>query len=212
MSMGTRTAIISFPIKLVAGETEGATTTTQEGEFEEVLTNAKNDIQEQIDDALGEDALNQETLEALTEFVKTTDKQGLQTLSQFAKNPQQLVENELLASLGRAGIHGALAAALVTAIIATPALIRTIVKAMAVKGASLNQDFHRFFDEEAQLGFDRSLQYRRFTGLDVVIMNDNRQLILLDPGFVTSNLVDVETTRSIRNSSNTTQYGYVTGM
>ncbi len=190
MSMGTRTAIISFPIKLVAGETEG-----KEGAS-----------------VAEETGVDSETVEALTDFIKTTDKQGLQTLSKFAKNPTGLVQNELLGILGKAGIHGALAVAIIGAILASPEIIRAIVKALAVKGAALNQDFHRFFDEEAQLGFARELQYRRSTGLDVVITNDNRSLILIDPGFVTNNLVDVEMTRAIRNNSNTTQYGYTTGM
>ena len=190
MSMGTPTAIISFPIKLVAGKVEG-----EEGGS--------------VTDETGVDS---ETVEALTDFIKTTDKKGLQTLSKFAKNPSGLVQNELLGILGKAGVHGALAVAIITAIIAAPELIRTIVKAMSVKGGSLNQDFHRFFEDEAILGFDRELQYRRFSGLDVVITNDNRQLLLIDPGFVSNNLVDVERTRAIRNSSNSTQYGYVTGM
>lgn len=214
MSMGARTAVISFPIKLVAGDVEGAPskTGTSEQEFDDILANFKNDIQEQIDDVIGPEGVDQETLESLTDFIKTTDKKGLQTLSKFAKNPTNMVQGELMGILGKAGIHGALAVAIISAIIATPEIIRTIVKAMSVKGAALNQDFHRFFEEEAQVGFSRELQYRRAVGLDVVITNDTRGFLLSDPGFVNNNLVDVESTRANRNSTNQTQYGYVTGM
>jgi len=214
MSMGAKTAVISFPIKLVAGDVEGAPskTATSEQEFDDILANFKNDIQEQIDDVNGPEGVDQETLESLTDFIKTTDKRGLQTLSKFAKNPSNMVQGELMGILGKAGIHGALAVAIISAIIATPEIIRTIVKAMSVKGAALNQDFNRFFEDEVQVGFSRELQYRRAVGLDVVITNDNRGFLLSDPGFVTNNLVDVESTRANRNSTNQTQYGYVTGM
>ncbi len=189
MSMGQKIAIISFPIKLVSGEGETAQATTAGG-----------------------DEFDQETIEGLTEFIKTTDKQGLQTLSKFAKNPTNMVQGQLMGILGKAGIHGALAAAIIAVIISTPEIIRTLAKALAVKGGPLNQDFHRFFETEAQTGFDRELQYRRSTGLDVVITNDDRGLILSDPGFVNNNLVDVDSTRAIRNTSNNTQYGYVDGL
>jgi len=158
------------------------------------------------------DELDAETLEALNDFIKTTDKQGLQTLSKFAKNPSGAVEGELLGILGKAGIHGVLAATIIGVIIATPEIIRTIVKALAVKGGPLNQDFHRFFEDEGQIGLARDLQYRRSVGLDVVITSDNRGFILEDPGFVGNNLVDVDQTRSIRTSDKATQYGYVNGM
>lgn len=133
-------------------------------------------------------------------------------MSQFAKNPGGAVEGELLGILGRAGIQGALAATIIGLIISTPEIIMTIVKALSVKGGPLNQDFHRFFDEENQIGFNREMQYRRAVGLDVVITSDNRGFILEDPGFVGNNLVDVDTTRSIRTSSKEQVYGYVNGM
>ena len=206
MSAENETEVIIFPIRFevdpqnVEDVSQAAEDITGEPtqEEEEAIT------QEQI--------TQQETIEGMTEFVKNTDKQGMQTLSQFAKNPGQLVENELLATLGRAGLQGALAAAIITTILATPEVIRSIVKALAVKGGPLNQDFHRFFEDENQLGFNRELQYRRAVGLDVVITNDSRGFLLTDPGFVSNSLVDVDQTRAIRTSTKATEYGYVNGM
>ena len=155
---------------------------------------------------------DKEAAEKLKEFIDTTDKQGLQTLSSFAKNPGNLVQKELLGILAKAGIYGALATSIIALILSGPQLITAVTKALAVKGGPLNQDFHRFFEDEVQVGFSRELQYRRSVGLDVVITSDNRGFLLQDPGFVGNNLVDVDITRAIRNSSNETQYGYVTGL
>ena len=154
----------------------------------------------------------QEGMEDLLNFIKSTDKQGLQTLASFAKNPSALVETNLLGLLGKAGIHGAIAVAIIGIIIATPEIIRTIVKALAVKGGPLNQDFHRFFEDEAQTGFSRELQYRRAVGLDVVITSDNEGFLLQDPAFVGNSLVDADPPRALRLSTNEQQYGYVNGM
>lgn len=153
-----------------------------------------------------------EGMEDLLNFIKQTDKQGLQTLSKFAKNPTNLVQGELLGLLGKAGIPGAIALAIIGIIIASPELIRTIVKALSVKGGPLNQDFHRFFEDEAQFGLARELQYRRSVGLDVVITSDNEGFLLQDPAFVGNSLVDADTTRALRTSINEQQYGYVNGM
>ena len=155
---------------------------------------------------------NEEAIEALTDFVKTTDKAGLKTLSSFAKNPTNMIQGQLMGILGKAGVHGALAAAIIAVIISTPEIIRAIVKVLSVKGGPLNQDFHRFFEDENQLGFSRELQYRRAVGLDVVITNDNRGFLLTDPGFVSNSLVDVDPTRAIRTSTKATEYGYVNSM
>ena len=206
MSSENETEVIIFPIRFEVDPQN------VEDISESVESETGEETQKQEDAKTPEQENQAETLEALTEFVESTDKQGLATLSQFSKNPGQLVENELLATLGRAGVHGALAAAIITTILATPEIIRTIIQALAVKGGPLNQDFNRFFADENQLGFSRELQYRRAVGLDVVITNDSRGFLLTDPAFVNNSLVDVDKTRSIRLSTEATQYGYVNGM
>ena len=206
MSSENETEVIIFPIRFEVDPQN------VEDISESVESETGEETQKQEDAKTPEQENQAETLEALTEFVESTDKQGLATLSQFSKNPGQLVENEFLATLGRAGVHGALAAAIITTILATPEIIRTIIQALAVKGGPLNQDFNRFFADENQLGFSRELQYRRAVGLDVVITNDSRGFLLTDPAFVNNSLVDVDKTRSIRLSTEATQYGYVNGM
>lgn len=194
MSINTEEAIISFPIKF----------TTESQNIEDVKDEA-----EGLGGRLGGDA---ETAEKLKEFIETTDKQGLQTLSKFAKNPQGMVQNEFLSVLGKAGIHGAIATAIIAAIIATPEIVMTITRAMAQKGAPWNQDFHRFFEDEGQQGISRDFQYRRAAGFDVVITNNERGFLLQDPFSVQNSLIDIDTTRVRRLSSDEVKYGYVGNM
>ena len=114
--------------------------------------------------------------------------------------------------LGRAGIYGAIAVAIVTLIIESPEIIKAVVEALGVKGGPLNQDYTRKLDEDFQLGISKDLQFRRAAGLDIIITTDDAKYIITDPGFVTNSLVDIETTRSIRINSNETQYGYANGL
>jgi hypothetical protein len=185
MSQQDEAAVISFPIKLVTDEQTEATS---------------------------EDEVDQESLDAMEDFIKTTDKQGLQNLSKYAKNPTGAVTSQLMGILGKAGVHGAIAAAIIAMVAGSPEIVKAVVSALAVKGGPLNQDFHRFFEDEQQLGLTREMQYRRSVGLEVIITSDNRGFLLEDPGFVGNNLVDVDSTRAMRNSTNQTQYGYVNGM
>ena len=201
-------AVISFPIRF---EVDPQNVEEVKRAQEEIAASG-GDGREEAEVLLEEEVTDKKAIEALTEFIETTDREGLRTLSAFAKNPQGLVENEFMSILGKAGVHGALAAAIISLIISTPEIIRTIVKALSVKGGWLNQDFHREFANEVQLGISRDLQYRRAAGLDVIITNHDRGFLLQDPEFVDNNLVDVDTTRSIRTNSNNTQYGYMAGM
>lgn len=187
MSTEIDNAVISFPIKFTS-DAQNKSEVTAEG------------------------VASDETAEKLKEFIETTDKQGLQTLSRFAKNPTGLVQNELLGVLGKAGIHGAIATAIIAAIIASPEIIMTLTRAMAVKGGPWNQDFHRFFEEEGQQGISRDLQYRRAAGFDVIITNEDRGFLLQEPYSVGNSLIDIDITRTKRLSTNNTRYGYIGGM
>jgi hypothetical protein len=147
--------------------------------------------------------------ERLEEFIKETDAKGMKTLSNFAKNPSGMVEKQMLGALAKAGIYGAIAAAVIALVLSAPELISTIVLALSVKGGPLNQDFHLFLDEQGQLGLDRSIQYRYATGLDVIITNYDRGYLITDPGFTTNNLVSIDSTRIQRLTNNDVAYGYV---
>jgi hypothetical protein len=171
------------------------------------------DAEEADDDINKEGSIEaEEAAERLEQFIKETDAKGMKTLSNFAKNPSGMVEKQMLGALAKAGIYGAIAAAIIALVLSAPELISTIVQALAVKGGPLNQDFHLFLDEQGQLGIDREIQYRYATGLDVIITNYNRGYLLQDPGFVGNNLVDIDTTRSVRLTNNDVAYGYVRSM
>ncbi len=204
--MSSQESVLSFDIVISAKLDEETKKTLEE------LKTAKEPAESKaaVTDEEEEETITEtEAAERLEEFIKTTDRQGMKTLSSFAKNPTSMVQNQLIKVLGRAGIYGALAAAIIAVILSVPEIVETIVKALSVKGGPLNQDFQLFFEDQQQLGLDRDLQYRFATGLDVIITNSQRGYILTDPGFVTNNLVDIETTRMLRLSTQDTQYGYV---
>lgn len=183
------TAIISFPIKFTADAQDAEKVTTP-----------------------GKTTEESESMDKLLEFVENTDQKGLQSLSRFAKNPSSMMEKEFLGMLGKAGIHGAIAVAIIAMILGTPEFIMTLTRALAVKGGPLNQDFRRDLANEAQLGLTRELQFRRAAGFDVVITNQERGFLLTEPFNVGNSLIDIEKTRTIRLSSNNTKYGYKAGM
>jgi len=204
--LSSQEAVLSFDIVIEAKLSEGTKKTLEELKAAKEPEETKAALTDEEEE---ETITETEAAERLEEFIKTTDRQGMKTLSSFAKNPTSMVQNQLLKVLGRAGVYGALAAAIIAVILSFPEIIETIVSALAVKGGPLNQDFQLFFEDQQQLGLDRDLQYRFATGLDVIITNSQRGYILTDPGFVTNNLVDIEITRTFRLSSNDTQYGYV---
>jgi len=204
--LSSEEAVLSFDIVIDAKLSAGTKKTLEELKATEEPTESKAAVTDEEEE---ETITESEAAERLEEFIKTTDREGMKTLSSFAKNPTSMVENQLMKVLGRAGVYGALAAAIIAIILSTPEIIQTIVRALSVKGGPLNQDFQLFFEDQQQLGIDRDLQYRYASGLDVIITNSQRSYILTDPGFVTNNLVDIEITRTLRLSSQDTQYGYV---
>jgi len=204
--LSSQEAVLSFDIVISAKLDEDTKKTLEELKAAKEPAEAEGAITAEEEE---ETITESEAAERLEEFIKTTDRQGMKTLSSFAKNPTSMVQNQVLKILGRAGIYGALAAAIIAVILSVPEIIETIVKALSVKGGPLNQDFQLFFEDQQQLGLDRDLQYRYATGLDVIITNSQRGYILTDPAFVTNNLVDIDITRTLRVSSQDTQYGYV---
>jgi len=199
--------VLSFNIVIDAALSEETKKTLGELKAAEEPVESKAAITD--DPEVEESISDQEAAERLEEFIKTTDREGMKTLNSFAKNPTGMIQNQFMKILGRAGVYGALAAAIIAVILATPEIITTIVSSLSVKGGPLNQDFHLFFDEQQQLGLERDLQYRYATGLDVIITNSQRGYLLTDPGFVGNNLVDIDITRSFRLTTPDTQYGYV---
>jgi len=149
----------------------------------------------------------------MKEFVNTLDSKGIKTLSNFAKKPEQFVGTKLLGIIGRAGPQGALVAAIITAILASPILYREIIQVLGVKGGTLNQDFRFSQEEFYNLQFDRMIQFKRLTGDDPVITLDFSGFRPpTDPDFKGNSLIDIPESRTARISLQQSAYEYVLGI
>lgn len=210
MSVSDDIAIIEFPIKFTTDAQNIDEVKAQMDDIAGETTTSDEDAVALLQSE--EDEEQSEAMNKLLDFINTTDKQGLQTLSKFAKNHTSMMKGELMGMLGKAGIHGAVAAAIIAMILGSPEFIMTLTRALAVKGGPLNQDFRRDLANESQLGFTREQQYRRAAGFDVIITNDERGFLLTEPFSVGNSLIDIDSTRTQRLSSNNTHYGYVAGM
>ena len=206
MSSTDNNPIIEFDVVLKA-RVDDSETSKIKGGSEEKLAQDLLDFEE-------DEPKNQRAraLKEFENFASELDTQGLKNLKAITSNPGALVQNKLLSMLGRAGIHGAIAVAIITLIIESPEIIKAVVEALGVKGGPLNQDYTRKLDEDFQVGIDKDLQFRRAAGFDIIITTSDAKYIITDPAFVNNSLVDIETTRSIRINSNETQYGYVNGL
>lgn len=169
-------------------------------------------IQDSIQDALGEEGVDFEAVQNITQALKDVDTKGMSNITQFAKSPDTYLENQFISILGRAGPYGALAAALIATALATPELVKAIVEAFAVKGGPLNQDF-RFSQEEflSQM-FDRITQFKRLTGDDPVITVNTVGFVVGDPDFKGNSLVDANEARAGRVGLRDSSYGYIHGI
>lgn len=206
MSSNDSSAIIEFDVVLKARVDDSETSKIGESGEDKLAQNLL-DFEE-------DEPKNQkkQALKDFEKFASDLDTQGLKNLKALTANPGALVQNKLISMLGRAGIHGAIAVAIITLVIESPEIIKAVVEALGVKGGPLNQDYTRQLDEDLQVGISKDLQFRRAAGFDVIITTSDAKYIITDPAFVNNSLVDIETTRSIRINSNETQYGYVNGL
>jgi hypothetical protein len=131
----------------------------------------------------------------------------------MAKNPEAFMENTFISSLSKAGPHGALAAAIITSILAAPEAVKAIIKAFAVKGAPLNQDYRYSQEEFQSQEFDRRVQFKRITGDDPVItVNTTGFVTPQDPDFAGNSLLDANLARTARIGLRQNAYGYIHGI
>lgn len=150
--------------------------------------------------------------ENLTDFINKLDKQGLNELTQFAKNPQGFLEHGLIRLIGKAGPYGALVLAIITAILAGPQLYKAMVETLAVKGGPLNQDFRYSLDEQENQQFDRMTQYSRLVGDDPVIRVSTKGYIVGDADFVGNSLIDAPLARTARIGLRESSLGVIDGI
>jgi len=169
-------------------------------------------IKESIDDALEEEGVDFEGIRNASVLVKDIDSRGISNVKNLAKNPESFMESTFMRALSRAGPHGALVAAIISAIAGSPALVTVVVQALGVKGAPLNQDFAWTEDEQYNQQFDRVVQFRRLTGDDPVITVLTKGFVVGDPDFIDNSLVDTNIARTARVNLRDSSLGYIHGI
>lgn len=161
-------------------------------------------VEDAIDDALEKAGIDIEALKNATSLVKDVDNKGINNIRNIANNPEGFMENTFMRVLSRAGPHGALAAAIISAIAGSPAMVAAVVEALGVKGAPLNQDYAYTEAEQFNQQFDRVTQFKRLTGDDPVITVTTKGFVVGDPDFVDNSLlvIGARTARvNLRDSS-----------
>jgi len=216
-------AVITLEVELISS-VSGLEGDTAEAAPEPFLADVSDDmrqvIKDAIDDSIDEaivDALEKEgvdiqALENITQSLKDVDSKGMSNVTSMAKNPAGFIENQFISILGRAGPYGAIAAAIITAVLATPELVKAVVTAFATKGGPLNQDYRYSQEEFLSQQFDRITQFKRLTGDDPVITVNTVGFVVGDPDFKGNSLVDANLARTARIGLRGSAYGYIHGI
>ncbi len=222
MSITDETAVITLEVELVSSVTglEGEKEAIPEAFLGEMPDEIRESIKEVVDESIQDGVENVLTEEGvdfagvknITQSLKDVDNKGMSNITSFAKSPDTYLEGKFIGILGRAGPYGALAAALIATVIATPELVKAIVEAFAVKGAVLNQDFRFSQEEFLSLQFDRITQFKRLTGDDPVITVNTIGFVVGDPDFKGNSLVDANEARAGRVGLRDSSYGYIHGI
>ncbi len=219
-SISDEKAIITIEVDLVSKVTgdpvgekgESGFFADHEKDTDEHVEQAIQDsIDEAIEDVFVSEGVDMDSLGELTKLMKDVDSSGISNIKAMATNPQAFMQNTMMGLLARAGPHGLLAAAIITAIAATPAMVSAVVEALGVKGGPLNQDFALTQEEQYDQAFSRVVQYRRITGDDPVITVTTKGFVAGDADFNDNSLVDVETGRMGRVDLNQNSLGLIYG-
>lgn len=217
-----REAVITIKVKLESDVVglEGATVTHDPSLSDvspEVSETTKETIKETVNE-LTEDAIKEtfgmdtSGIENMTDMINKLDKQGINELTQFAKNPHGYMENGFIGLIEKGGPYGKLVLAIITTIVAVPELFKVIIDMLAVKGGPLNQDFRYSLDEQENQQFERVIQYRRLTGDDPVITVTTKGFIVGDPDFVGNSLIDADISRTARIGLRESSLGIIDGI
>ena len=170
-------------------------------------------IEESIGVALEDEGIDTDTIKNLTQNLKDLDNKALGNISSFAKSPDRFMESSFITALQRAGPYGALTAAIITAVLGTPELVKGMIQMFGVKGGALNQDFRYTEDEQLSQEFSRLMQFQRLTGDNPVIRFDDFGFVAVsDPDFQGNSLVDANEARSARIGLRESAYGYIHGI
>jgi len=214
-------AIITIEVELVSdvkGDPTGGSQDTFFGGFDpsdirDVIAEEVNTaIKDEIEDALEDEGIDLEGLKKMNDIVKDIDSKGVSNIRSLASNPESFMENTILRTLARAGPYGAIAAAIITTIAGSPAMVAAVVQALGVKGGPLNQDFAWTEDEQYNLQFDRIVQFKRLSGDDPVITVTTKGYVVGDPDFVDNSLVDTNVARTARVNLRDSSLGLIHGI
>lgn len=218
-SVGNEKAIITIEVELVSSVKGDPTTKPEpflsdiEPDIRDIIAEEVNtSIKDSIDDALDEEDVDFEGIRNASKLAQDIDSKGISNVKNLAKNPEAFMENTFMRVLSRAGPYGALAAAIIATIAGAPELVKAVVEALGVKGAPLNQDFAWTEDEQFNLQFNRSVQFRRLTGDDPVITVTTKGFVVGDPDFVDNSLVDANIARTARVGLRDSSLGYIHGI
>ncbi len=211
--MSSESAILEFPVKLsasISGEVDELIAKLQEAK--ELISEISETAPASTTGGKEDDDEEKESIAKLTKMLEGVDDEGIKNLEAILKNTDTFIGNKLLGILGKAGPYGAIAVALITLILATPELVKTIVNIMGMKGGPMNMDF-RFSDEQefGQL-FSRELQFRRAFAVDPVITINDKGFVTIDPTFEGNSLIQGNLARSARIGINLSSYGYIHGI
>jgi len=181
--------------------------------YEAVQEQITMSIQEAIDDALPSDELDVDVLQKISESLRDVDSKGFSALSGFLSNPLNYMQGTMLSVIGRAGPHGAIAAAIIGMIVAAPELAVQIIQMFGQKGGPLNLDFRFSQEEQERQYFDRMTQYQRVIGDNPVIrFDDFGYIALTDEDFKGNSLVNANRARTARIGLSTSAYEYIHGV
>lgn len=221
VNVGNEKAIITIEVELVSSVKGDALSTEPVDPFlsditpdiRDIIAEEVNEsIKEEITDALEDEGVDMDALRNASTMAKDIDNKGISNVKNLASNPESFMENTIMRALSRAGPHGVLATAIISAIAGSPAMVTAVVEALGVKGAILNQDFAWTEDEQYNQQFDRVMQFRRLTGDDPVITVTTKGFVVGDPDFIDNSLLDTNIARTGRVNLRDSSLGYIHGI
>jgi len=222
MSVTNESAVITIEVELVStvkGDPVGEQSVSDPffgdlpAELQDIIPEIVNQsIKDEIDEALAAEGIDTEQLQKMSGLVKDIDSKGISNVRNIAKNPESFMENTLLSTLAKAGPHGVLAVAIISAIAGSPEMIKAVVEALGVKGGPLNQDYAYTEDEQFNQQFDRITQFKRLTGDDPVITVLSKGFVVGDPDFIDNSLLDTNIARTARITLRQSSLSYIHGI
>lgn len=101
----------------------------------------------------------------------------IRRMERIATDPQGFVAGNILNILRMGGPHGAAIASAITAIVAAPHVLETIIKQLAQKGLPLNDDWRRAIEKEVDGLYDVQEKKKRLLGVDGFIVTQTNRYV-----------------------------------